>query len=84
VRFDGATSRVSGFGGCNKFAAAFTSAGDTLLIGPIASTRMSCAGVDELERSYFNTLSSIKTYSVSEPVLTLNAVAGPVARFRER
>ena len=84
VRFDGATSQASGFGGCNKFTASFTSFGDSLLIGPIASTKMACAGVDELERSYFNTLQSIKSYSVSEPVLTLNAAPGPVARFRGR
>ena len=84
LRFDGATLQASGFGGCNRFTASFTSFGDSLLFGPIASTKMACVGVDELERSYFNTLQSIKSYSVSEPVLTLNAAPGPVARFRGR
>ena len=84
LRFDGATSQASGFGGCNRFTASFTSVGDSLLMGPIASTKMACAGVDDLERSYFNTLRSITSYSVSEPVLTLNAAPGPVARFRGR
>ncbi|HLY32143.1 MAG TPA: META domain-containing protein [Ktedonobacterales bacterium] len=57
------TLRVAGKGGCNRYTASCMVAGDTLTIGPIASTRMLCPeGIMEREARYFQLLASAQRY----------------------
>ena len=44
-------SRVSGYGGCNRFSGAYERSGNTISFGPLASTKRACA--DELMQSEF-------------------------------
>ena len=72
LRLDSATSRASGFAGCNQYTAPYRIAGDTLTFGAIAATRMACADGDEVEQSFLTALSAVRTYHASDGELTLD------------
>ena len=38
----GANGRLNGFSGCNRFSGGYTTSGERITIGPLASTRMAC------------------------------------------
>jgi heat shock protein HslJ len=82
LRFDGASSRATGFAGCNRYSASYQVHGDTLSFGPVAATKMACAQGDQLERDYLAVLPAISSYGVSDSGLTLRGGSGPTARFR--
>jgi heat shock protein HslJ len=84
VQFDPTASRAAGFAGCNRYTAGYTVAGDSLTFGPALSTKMACADGDELERGYLAMLPAIRSYELSDSMLTLNGPDGPLARFRIR
>lgn len=63
--------RISGNGGCNQFFSAYTIDGNTIKIGPIASTKKGCPGKYELETSFFSVLQSATTFEQEGAVLVL-------------
>lgn len=56
---------VIGHGGCNKFFGSYALSGDTLMIGPLASTKMACKGKMQAEASFLKTLQSVRTIEAS-------------------
>ena len=71
--------QVSGSGGCNRFTGGYTTDGDTLTIGPLASTEMACVGdASTVEADYFARLGEVKTYAITDGTLTLSDSAGQV------
>ena len=84
LRFDSATSRASGFAGCNRYSATYTLAANTLRFGPAVSTKMACAEGDELERSFLAIFPAVAGYEATDSVLTLDGQSGPLARFHSR
>ena len=75
----GTDGRVSGSGGCNRFSAEYTLEGDSLAIGPVASTRMACfepEGVGQQESAYFAALARVSSWSFREERLQLRAADG--------
>ena len=78
MHFDAATSRVSGFSGCNQYNAPYTLHGDSLTFGPAVSTQMACIGnADSAERAFLGALPAITTWQLPDSTLTL--VGGGVA-----
>jgi heat shock protein HslJ len=72
-----AAGNVSGSAGCNHYSAKFTSAGSSIKISSIASTRMACAPRIMAQESVFlKALSSARSYRVSGGKLALNASGG--------
>ena len=65
--------RVSGNGSCNRFTGSVTLAGDTLKIGPLASTRMACLNdnVGTQEDKYLKALGAATRYAWQDPYLVL-------------
>src|SRR5215213_4835986 len=57
-------TKAAGSGGCNQYSAGYTSDGNsTLTFGPIAATRMACAGNGGTsETAYFAALSRVRKY----------------------
>ncbi|MFO1204398.1 MAG: META domain-containing protein [Burkholderiales bacterium] len=56
--------KLSGSAGCNRYTAAYTSAGQKLTIGPAAATRRMCAqpeGVMEQEQQFLKALETVAT-----------------------
>ena len=53
----GEDGTVTGSGGCNDYTGPYTVDGESLSVGPLAATRMSCGPVtDDLERTYLEAL----------------------------
>lgn len=76
LRFaDGA---VQGFAGCNTFRASYTSEGDRLAIGPVATTRKSCSGegVMQQEREFLAALATATTWALPGGKLDVHRADG--------
>ena len=68
---------VSGTGGCNTFSGTYTTDGDTISFGPLASTMMACEPpIMEQETVYFAALDGATTYAVDGDTLTISGDAG--------
>lgn len=70
---------VSGNGGCNQYNGPYTVDGESIDIGPLASTMKLCnepAGVDDQESQFFAALDAATTYAISGDVLELRDDSG--------
>jgi heat shock protein HslJ len=75
----GTDGQLSGSGGCNQYSATFTSADGTIVIGPIAGTRMACdPAVSDQETAYFAALDAAATYKVQGSTLELRDDTGAI------
>jgi len=64
VRF-GDDGSMSGFTGCNRFTATYTTDGSSLDVGPIASTKMACLPpASVIESDYLNALAGVTGWSI--------------------
>lgn len=84
VRFEEA--RVSGHAGCNRFFGAYSFDGQAVKIGPLATTRMSCApAIMEAERAWLGLLTAARTVDATHKTLVLRDGAGvALATLRRR
>ena len=71
--------QVSGTSGCNRFSGSYSVDGDSISIGPLASTLMGCPDpLAAQEFGFMSSLQSAATYSISEDRLELINEAGAV------
>jgi heat shock protein HslJ len=72
---------ISGNGGCNRFNGPFTTDGDTITIGPLASTLMACTddALNQQEQRYTAALEAAKTFSLAGDRLELFREDGGIA-----
>lgn len=69
--------KAGGFGGCNRWFAGASRAGDLLTFAPIGATRLACpAPAMELERRWFATLERVRRASARGRELVLADSAG--------
>jgi heat shock protein HslJ len=69
--------QISGSGGCNSFTGAYSTDGDTIEIGPLASTQMACVpAVAAVESGYLARLGAATTYAIAGGTLTLSDGSG--------
>ncbi len=75
--FDKANSRISGSAGCNMITGGFTlEAPNKITLSKLAATRMMCQGKMQYEDKFMQTSENIKTWSVTDGVLTLGTADG--------
>jgi heat shock protein HslJ/uncharacterized protein YraI len=76
-------STVTGNGGCNQFNGPYTIGGQSLRIGPLATTNIACEeGVTTQEQAYLQALQTTTSYELSGNQLILRDGSGrEVARF---
>jgi heat shock protein HslJ len=73
----GQDGRVSGSAGCNRYTGPYQSSGDTLSIGPLATTRMACAQpVMEQEAAYLAALAATTERQFQDGQLWLRDASG--------
>jgi heat shock protein HslJ len=84
LRLDSSGSRASGFAGCNRFSGPYTLAGDSLSFGPLVSTKMACAQGNDVETAYLAALGNVRSFSVSDSVITLRSADAVVATLVAR
>ncbi|MFZ4539019.1 META domain-containing protein [Propionivibrio sp.] len=70
--------QVYGSSGCNTYRAAYTSEGNRLAIGPVASTRKACSaeGVMQQEREFLAAIESVKVWTISGGMLDIHRADG--------
>ncbi len=77
--FDG---QVSGHAGCNQYSAGYSVEGNTVAIGPAATTFMFCEeppGVMDQESAYLAALQSAATYRIEGELLEMRTAADQIA-----
>jgi heat shock protein HslJ len=68
-----ASDRISGSGGCNRFMGSYQTEGETLTIGPLASTFKACEeSISTQETRYLQALQGAQRYEVTEQGLTID------------
>jgi heat shock protein HslJ len=72
IRFVADSSRVMGYGGCNQFTGPFHQSSDSVRIGPLASTKRMCLGID-IESRIFAAFDRTTTVERTGDVLRLRA-----------
>jgi heat shock protein HslJ len=71
LRFD-LNGNISGQASCNRYAASARIAGDTITIGPISATRMSCGdAIDAQESAYLGRLGKATRFEVDGTILKI-------------
>jgi heat shock protein HslJ len=79
------THRVSGSGGCNRLMGSYQLDGDALTFGQMATTMMACPSGMDTERTFLNTLSSVRKWKIAGQQLDLLDADGKVlAHFESR
>jgi putative lipoprotein len=68
--------KVTGFGGCNRFFGGYTIEGNSIKIGPLASTRKGCPDTLNLEVEFFKALQEAVTFEQTETALVLFGPGG--------
>jgi putative lipoprotein len=63
--------KVTGFGGCNRFFGGYTVSGNSIKIGPLASTRKGCPDTLNLEVEFFKALQEAETFEQTDEGLVL-------------
>ena len=63
--------KVTGFGGCNRFFGGYTVSGNSIKIGPLASTRKGCPDTLNLEIEFFKALQGAETFEQTDAALVL-------------
>ena len=72
LEFDNETNKISGYSGCNHFFGTYTITGNSIAVGPIASTKKMCIEkVAAVEQHMISVLDQINTFSLEDGVLTL-------------
>jgi heat shock protein HslJ len=84
ARFD--QGQVSGDGGCNRFSGQFEISGDSISIGPLATTLMACSdpAASTQESQYLEALQLATTFRVTGDRLELFRPGGTIAATFER
>ena len=76
---DFSDDQISGSGGCNSFSGTYTTDGDTIEIGPLATTEMACVpAVTAVESGYLARLGAATTFAITDGTLTLSDESGQV------
>ncbi len=78
----GEDGTVTGSGGCNRYTGPYTTDGESLTVGPLASTRMSCGQVaDDLERTYLGALETAFGFAISGTDLVISTASDLTLEF---
>ena len=65
-------SGMTGYGGCNNIFSDYVAKDEKISFGPIASTRMYCEGLMELEGSFMRALDTVTQYKIIDNQLVLS------------
>jgi heat shock protein HslJ len=80
IRFE--ADKVSGFDGCNNFFGNYTTEGNNLTFGLLASTRMACPHIEEIDMKINRMLSATTHYLISGNSMSFYADDKLLASFR--
>jgi len=82
LHLDSATSRASGFAGCNHYGGSYELGSRKLSFGPTMSTKMFCESSQKIEGAYLDALGRVSSWELADGFLTLRGDGGVRLRFR--
>jgi putative lipoprotein len=84
IEFDGSTKRISGDGGCNRFAGDFEINGAAIRFMRTMSTKRACVdqGIQQIENSFLSGLAQVTEFQILRDVLRLKANGRTILAFR--
>lgn len=84
IEFDGSTKRISGDGGCNRFAGTFEINEAAIRFSQTMSTKRACVdqGIQRIENSFLNRLQQVTEFQIQGDVLSLKAHGRTILTFR--
>lgn len=71
MMIDSATSRVSGYAGCNQYFSSFTTEGSTVKFSSAGRTKMFCNETMEVEEKFIAALEAVNTFKTEGSTLLL-------------
>ncbi|ENU79776.1 hypothetical protein F975_02405 [Acinetobacter sp. ANC 3789] len=71
LSFDANSQQVKGSDGCNRIFGSYQLQGNNLHLGPLASTRMMCAGNMQISDQFHLALAKVTSFSVEKQILKL-------------
>ncbi|WP_407307203.1 META domain-containing protein [Acinetobacter sp.] len=71
LEFDAATKRVSGTDGCNRIMGSYEAGRDTLVLSPMAGTKMACLDDNNVSQQFNEALTKVANYQVFGKTLKL-------------
>lgn len=80
ITFD-SEGKVYGDSGCNRFMGSYTVAGDTITIGPLASTMKYCEGRMDAESRFLTKVQAAQAFAATDTRLMLFGTGKPL-KFR--
>jgi heat shock protein HslJ len=85
IQLDGASRRVSGDGGCNRFSGVFEIDGANLRLSRLSSTKRACVDnqLQQIETSFMSALDRVTRFEVRGDTLRLYAGGSPVLAFKK-
>lgn len=83
IQFNDSALKIAGNGGCNNFFSNYSKDGNKISFAPIASTKMACPGMDEIEVRYFQALAKVTGYKFENGELHLLNNGKTIAIFKE-
>jgi heat shock protein HslJ len=81
IRFNKQQESAGGNGSCNSFGSTLKTAGNTLSISQIMSTKMYCDDVQSIENSFLGQLPKVTRYEIKDKTLQLFAKEKLVLEF---
>lgn len=72
ITFDDVAKKVSGFAGCNRFFGSYSTDKNAITFGELASTKMYCEGIMDVEDHLLNALAKVNTFSVKNNQINLS------------
>ncbi|MGA1227208.1 MAG: META domain-containing protein [Tamlana sp.] len=73
VKFDDANNKISGFAGCNCFFGNYSTDSNSLKIEVLASTKMYCENLMDVEDELLKTLGKVNVYSIDQNQISLKS-----------
>ncbi|MFV5500763.1 META domain-containing protein [Acinetobacter towneri] len=71
LNFDAATQTVTGSDSCNRLSGSYVAGRDTLQLGQLATTRMTCLNNNNLDQKFHEALNKVTHYQVYGKTLKL-------------
>lgn len=81
ISFNEDGSRISGFGGCNRYFGSCNKSGNRISFTGLGATKMYCRETMSIEDNFLTLLSEVDSYAISDTTLLLKKGGSIVIEF---
>lgn len=81
ISFNEDGSRISGFGGCNRYFGSCNKSGNRISFSGLGATKMFCQETMSIEDNFLTVLSEVDSYAINDTTLLLKKGGSVVLEF---